>query len=269
ARNLEALPEREKIELHFALGKAFADIGNHEESFWHLVHGNRAKRQQVTYDEEQLLQRLERRQVVFTAELMREKQGLGDPSPVPVFIIGLPRSGTTLIEQILASHPKVFGAGERFALVGAAASVPDFPDGIVGLSGDRLRDIGAVYLRDIQGIAPPAAERITDKMPGNFHLAGLVPLILPNARIIHSCRDPRDTALSCFSTLFARRQEYTYDLGELGRYIRFYQALMEHWRKVLPPGMMLDVQYEDLVDNLEENARRMVAHCGLDWDEAC
>jgi tetratricopeptide (TPR) repeat protein len=268
ARNLEALPEKQKIELHFALGKAFGDIGNYEESFWHLLHGNRAKRQQVTYDEQQLMQRLERKLSVFTAELMREKHGVGDPSPVPVFIVGMTRSGTTLIEQILSSHPKVFGAGERFGLGGVAASIPDFPEGVAGLSGEQLRELGGSYLRGIQPLAP-GAERITDKMPANFLVAGLIPLVLPNARIIHSCRDPRDTALSCFSTLFATGQEHTYDLGELGRYIRAYQVLMEHWRSVLPRGMMLDVQYEDVVDDLEGSARRIVAHCGLDWDEAC
>jgi hypothetical protein len=116
----------------------------------------------------------------------------------------------------------------------------------------------------------PMAERNTDKMPANFCYAGLIHLALPNARIIHISRDPRDIALSCFSILFAKGQlEFTYDLAELGRYIRGYQALMAHWQKVLPTGVMLQVQYEKVVDNIEKQARRIVAHCGLEWDDAC
>jgi tetratricopeptide (TPR) repeat protein len=273
ASNVDSLPEPQKIELHFAMGKAFADVGNYQESSRHLLRGNWHKRQLVTYDEQRLMRRIERTRAVFTPELMREKQGLGDPSPVPVFIIGLPRSGTTLIEQILASHPKVFGADEVLELANVSGMIiersgREFPEGIPGLSGEELREFGAIYLRGLRRLAPEA-ERITDKMHTNFLLAGLIPLVLPNARIIHCCRDVRDTALSCFFTLFAVGQEHTYDLAELGRYIRAYQTLMEHWRKVLPAGTMLDVQYEDVVDNLEDNARRIVAHCGLEWDEAC
>jgi tetratricopeptide (TPR) repeat protein len=269
ARNLQALPEGEQIELHFALAKAFDDIGNREEAFWHLLEGNTKKREQLTYDEGVMLLQIERTRAAFSLELMRAKQGLGEPAPVPVFIIGLPRSGTTLVEQILASHPKVFGAGEQSGLGSLVARIPGFPEGISTIASEQLHELGAGYVRAIQPIAPATAERVIDRTPANFLLAGLIPLVLPNARIIHSCRDRRDTALSCFSTLFENGHEHTYDLPELGRYLRAYEILMEHWRGVLPPGTMLDVQYEDLVDDLEGNARRIVAHCGLDWDEAC
>ena len=117
--------------------------------------------------------------------------------------------------------------------------------------------------------AAPAADKIIDKMPANFRFLGLIHLALPNARIIHTCRDPIDTCLSCFSKLFTDEQAFTYDLGELGRYYRAYQKLMEHWWHVLPPGVMLDVQYEELVIDFEEQARRIVTHCGLEWDDCC
>jgi hypothetical protein len=190
-----------------------------------------------------------------------------------VFILGMPRSGTTLVEQILASHPKVFGAGEVGEMGRLAASIETssgltFPDSVTAISGDQLCELGADYVRGIRRLAPQAA-RITDKMPANYLYAGLICLALPNARIIHTRRDLRDTALSCYSILWPLGQDHTYDLAELGRYCRSYQALMDHWRSVLPQGAMLEVQYEDVVADLETQARRIVAHCGLEWDDAC
>jgi hypothetical protein len=185
----------------------------------------------------------------------------------------MPRSGTTLIEQILASHPKVFGAGELREMANLAGRIGGaegaaFPEAVPGLSREELRRIGAQYVQAVTRLAP-GAERITDKMPGNFSLAGLINLALPNARIIHACRDARDTAFSCFSLLFSGTLEFTYDLAELGRYYRAYLKLMAHWREVLPEGIMLEVQYEDVVGDLESQARRIIAHCGLEWDDAC
>jgi hypothetical protein len=185
----------------------------------------------------------------------------------------MPRSGSTLVEQILASHPKIFGAGElndfgtAVARLGDRARAP-FPELVRAMSEEDLRQLGTNYLDATTALAPEAA-RITDKMPFNFHFVGLIHLALPHARIIHTRRDPVDTCLSCFSTLFTAGQPYGYDLGELGRYYRGYAALMQHWRNVLPNGVMLEVQYEELVDDLEDQARRLVAHCGLDWDETC
>jgi tetratricopeptide (TPR) repeat protein len=274
ALNAGSLDTETQIKLHFGLSKAFADVGDMEQSFHHMLVGNSLKRQQVTYREADTLAGFARIQSAFTAELMRDKRGLGDPTPVPVFIVGMPRSGTTLVEQILASHSKVFGAGEltdmeRLAGLIRGPNESEFPEAVAAMSGDRLRAFGGKYLRAIRALAP-TAERITDKLPPNFRYLGLIRLALPNARIIHTCRDLRDTALSCFSILFAPSQlEFTYDLVELGRYCAGYQRLMEHWRKVLPAGAMLEVQYEELVDDLEGHARRIVGHCGLEWDEAC
>jgi tetratricopeptide (TPR) repeat protein len=274
AREEESLDAERKIELHFGLGKAFADLGDYKQSFHHLLKANSLKRQQLDYNGTKTLGLFDRIRAVFTAELLREKGGLGDPSRLPVFVVGMPRSGTTLVEQILASHPSIFGAGELREFGDLATSIRgpnlrEFPEAVATMSGAELRALGARFLQMIQQMAP-AAERITDKMPANFRYAGLIHLALPNARIIHVCRDPRDVALSCFSLLFFKdRLPFSYYLPELGRYIRAYQALMEHWREVLPRGVMLEVQYEEVVDNLAEQAQRIVAHCGLPWDAAC
>jgi tetratricopeptide (TPR) repeat protein len=274
AREEQSLEVDARILLHFGLGKAFADIGDPKQSFHHLLKGNSLKRQQINYDAAKTLALFDRIRVVFTAELIGERRGLGDPSRVPVFIVGMPRSGTTLVEQILASHPSVFGAGELDAFDHLAAMIraPDrreFPETVATISGAMLHALGGKFLQMIRQMAP-AAERITDKTPANFCYVGLIQLALPNARIIHVRRDPRDTAFSCFSILFEDDHlPFTYDLPELGRYIRAYQALMEHWRKVLLPGVMLEVQYEEIVNDLAAQARRIIAHCGLPWDDAC
>jgi tetratricopeptide (TPR) repeat protein len=273
ARDIDSLDLDNRIGLHFAVGKAFADIGEHEHAAHHWMRGNSLHRQRIAYDEAATLDRFTRIQAVFTAELIRAKHGLGDPSSVPVFIIGMPRSGTTLIEQILASHPRVFGAGEvremgRLARNIRNGDASEFPEAMVAISGELLRRLGADYLRTLRGMAPEA-ERVTDKMPANFAMAGLIHLALPNARIVHVRRDPRDTALSCFAALFANRQAFAYDLAELGRYMRAYETLMEHWRKVLPDDVMLEVHYEEVLADLETQARRMLAHCGLEWADAC
>ena len=213
---------------------------------------------------------------VFTRELMRHKAGSGDRAETPVFVVGMPRSGTTLIEQIIASHPRAFGAGELSdldnivrSLAGHGNGAELFPEMVATVSGEELREIGARYVAAIRVLAPTAS-RIVDKMPWNFHFPGLIHLALPNARIIHARRDPVDTCLSCFSILFdSDSNSYTYDLGELGRFYRAYDALMAHWRTVLPDGIMLEVQYEDVVADLETQARRIITHCGLDWNDAC
>ena len=274
ADEMGSLNVEHQIGLHFALGKAYADIGDHQRSFQHLLHGNALKRQQfVEHDETKLLERFGRIRAIFTKQLLADRKSVGDSSAVPVFIIGMPRSGTSLVEQILASHPKVFGGGERYELGDlvqdmAGSNGAEFPEAVADLSGEELRGLGTAYVRAMQSLAS-GAERITDKMPSNFFYAGLIHLMLPNARIIHTRRDPRDTAMSCFSLLFAMGHPHTYDLAELGRYIRAYEKLMEHWRQVLPKGAMIEVQYEELVGNLETEAKRIVEYCGLEWNDAC
>jgi tetratricopeptide (TPR) repeat protein len=271
ARHITSLPESGQIELHFALAKAYDDIGRTEHAFEHLRDGNMLKRRAIVYDEEAGLGALHAIERVFTSEMMEARRGLGDPSEVPVFIIGMPRSGTTLVEQILASHPRVFGAGEVFhlqELVSTGHAGAQFLSDFSSLSGEQLRQFGRSYVERLQSIAPQA-HRITDKLPANFRFAGLIHLVLPKARIIHVRRDRVDTCFSCYTRMFPSGQEYTFDLGELGRFYRAYESLMEHWRIALPAGAMLDVQYETLVTDLEGQARRMIAYCGLEWDDRC
>ncbi len=268
AGDVGSLSEEEQTHLHFTLGKMYADLGRHPRSFEHLIAGNALKRRATAYDERAVLAQLEQTRELLGVEVMRAKKGLGDPSPVPIFIFGMPRSGTTLVEQILASHPEVHGGGELrdFEMAVASLAGPDGAPPEIGAA--ELRRIGARYLEGVCALAPKAA-RVTDKMPVNFRFAGLIHLALPNARLIHTSRDPIDTCLSCFSLLFGGDQPFTYDLAELGRYYRGYATLMGHWREVLPPGVMLEVRYEDVVADVEHAARRIVAHCGLDWHQAC
>ncbi|HEY4172723.1 MAG TPA: sulfotransferase, partial [Rhodopila sp.] len=271
---VELLSSRERCWVHFALAKAYDDIGERDRGFAHLLDGNAAKRRQIEYLEARELGAMERIREVFSAELLMGRRGLGDPSELPVFIVGMPRSGTTLVEQVLASHHGVFGAGERADLPLAVERLTErmgslpFPEAMWTLGGAELRQIGAAYVAALRVLAPEA-ERITDKMPANFRFAGLIPLILPRARIIHVVRDPVDTCLSCFSKVFEGEQRFSYDLGELGRFHRAYQRLMAHWRAVLPADVLLEVRYEDMVADLDTQARRIVAHCGLPWDDSC
>jgi tetratricopeptide (TPR) repeat protein len=275
AENAAALRSEDRIHLHFALAKAYEDGGRYEGAFRHLLAGNELKRRQVTYDEAVTLARLARTRQLFSRDFIASRQGAGEPATMPVFVVGMPRSGTSLIEQILASHPEVFGAGELGLFEQTVDAVGNmlpgalrFPELASGLSSQHFRTIGARFCEALKRGAPTAS-RIVDKMPANFLFVGLIHLSLPNAAIIHAIRDPIDTCLSCFSTHFSRGQAHTYDLAELGRYYRHYQALMAHWQCVLPPRRIIDVHYEKLVGDLEGVSRRIVAHCGLAWDARC
>lgn len=272
--NAAHLPPREQCWLYFGLAKAYDDLGKHDRSFALQLEGNAMKRRMINYDEDAAIRGIERIAQAFTLGLLAARGGGGDPSARPIFIVGMPRSGTTLVEQILASHPMVHGAGERRQLpdlmrrVIQAKGGQDLAHALWNLPKDELRQLGAAYDTSIAALAP-SAERVTDKMPANFHFVGMIRLILPNARIIHMVRDRVDTCLSCFSKLFVYEQLFTYDLAELGRYYRAYQRLMAHWQSVLPEGAMLEVRYEAVVDDLEGEARRILAYCGLPWSDAC
>ena len=258
----------DRMLLHFALGKAHDDCGNVEASFRHLLAGNALKRARIAYDESAELGELGRIAAVFDRDLIERLGGIGHPTERPIFVVGMPRSGTTLVEQILASHPGVAAAGERYDLFDVAQDLAPFPESVASMDESAFAQAGLDYLRAMEAARRPSF-RITDKMPWNFKFLGLIALILPNAHVIHVMRDPVETCLSCFSKYFARHQEFTYDLGELGRYYRAYHRLMDHWRQVLPPGLMIDVQYEDVTADLETQARRIVDHCGLPWSDSC
>jgi tetratricopeptide (TPR) repeat protein len=272
--NASSLSDAGRIDLHFALAKAYQDIGQQDRSLAHLLAGNSAKRRLVPYDEAATLGLMRRIESVFTAEFLARHAGSGHPSGLPVFIVGMPRSGSTLIEQILASHPQVFAAGElrEMAAIAGTLSGADgrssFPEATLSLGGEQIEQLGARYAGTIAALAPGAA-RITDKMLSNFAFIGLIRLALPKARIIHVRRDPLDTCMSCFARLFGTSQPFSHDLGELGRYYRAYDSLMAHWGRVLPAEAMLDVSYETLVGDFENQARRLVEYCDLAWDERC
>jgi tetratricopeptide (TPR) repeat protein len=234
ADKVDALADDDRVLMHFALGKALTDVGEPDRGFQHLLAGNALRRRQVTYDEAGVLGLSRRIAAVFTSEMISSRDGMGHASTVPIFIIGMPRSGSTLVEQILASHPQVFGGGERndfraaMTSAGLNNAATAFPEAVRTFGPRELRQLGADYLARLT-VGAPACERITDKTLGNFGAAGLIHLALPNARIIHTSRDPVDTCLSCFSLLFSGEQPFTFDLGELGRYYAAYHALMAHW----------------------------------------
>ena len=273
AQKMETYDDEQQGCLHFALGKAYADLGRHAIAFEHLLQGNAIRHHLDEYNERAQLDMMRHIEKVFTAGLLRRQPGVGDPSPLPILIVSMPRSGSTLIEQILASHPRIFGAGELRFLTRAAKSFRGvrveecFPEIANHLSAEQLRQFGARYVEHLRSRAP-TAERVTDKMPSNYLYLGLVHMALPNARIVHARRHPLDTCVSCFSHHFTHKS-FTSDLGTLGRYYRSYETLMAHWRAVLPPGVMLEVQYEELVADFECYARRIVEFCGMNWDPRC
>lgn len=264
-----------RMSLHFALGKAYMDAGDSDRAFAHLAAGNRMKRASFHYDGDATDRWLAAIADHFPPALFERLQGAGDPSELPVFIIGIPRSGTTLVEQILAAHPQIHGAGELMAMQRMIDQVrgPDqqpvgYPQLAPALQPADLAGLARHYLGKVEPLAA-GRRRVVDKMPSNFLYAGLIRLMLPNARIIHCRRNPVDTCLSCYTKLFTAEQNFAYDLTELGRFYRGYERLMDHWRSVLPADRFIEVQYEDVVEDMEAQARRLIDFCGLDWNKAC
>jgi hypothetical protein len=264
----------ERTHLFFAISTVYRERGEDEKSFLYLKLANQTVRGAIAYDPAANDEGFRRLKTVFARHFLDSIAEAGFASELPVFIVGMPRSGTTLIEQIVASHPAVHGAGERKELglflneLGAGhGGEREFPDFVTDLEPGAFRELGERYVAALRPLAPDA-ERIVDKMPGNFVHVGLIAAALPDARVIHCLRDPLDTCLSCYEQYFQKAQPYCYDLEELGRFYRLYENLMEHWCAVLP-GRILEVRYEDVVRDLEGEARRLIAFCGLDWSDAC
>ena len=264
------------ISLHYALGKAYDDLKRWDDAFPHFLEGARLKRAKLDYDPAAEAERIDRLIAQVDRDFITRLEGAGDPTDLPVFVLGMPRSGTTLTEQIIASHPEVHGAGELRYLMeiiqqpGQAGSNdwPPFPDNLAGLTPARLTEWGSAYHQRLNS-HDGQARRITDKMPANYLALGIIPLMLPSARIIHVRRNPIDTCVSCFTRLFNRHQEATYDLFELGRHYANYARLMAHWRSVLPADRFLEVNYEDIVADQPSQARGLIDWVGLEWDDAC
>ena len=264
----DEISKGDKMLLHFALGKAFLDTNDSDRAFAHLNEGSRMKRSQISYDADATSQWMRSIATVFSADFLASHAGEGAASSMPVFVLGMPRSGTTLVEQILASHPAVHGAGELSYMQNIVNELGNFPSSAASLGPATLRAFGEKYLSQITKLAAGSA-RVVDKMPINFAYAGLIHLILPGAKIIHSRRDPVDTCLSCYSKLFTAEQSFSYDLAELGQFHRDYQELTAHLRNVLPAENFLEVDYEAVVEDLESEARRMLKFLGLPWNSAC
>ncbi|HEX7644749.1 MAG TPA: tetratricopeptide repeat protein [Burkholderiaceae bacterium] len=273
---LEDLPVESRIRYWFAIGKAYEDVARYDESFAAYEQGNRLKHGLLSWDEAQDDAVLEKMKAVFSREFFAAHPKPAYGGRVPIFIVGMPRSGTTLLEQILSTHPGgVFGAGELkdlHEIVNRAMPGGDplqYPAAVAGFSVGDFRRLGEQYVEQVWRNAPEAPY-ITDKMPSNFFYIGMIHLMLPRARIIHAMRDPMDSCFSCYSRLFNKQNvRFAYDLGTLGRYYARYINLMRHWHEVLPPGTILDLRYEDMVADTEGQARRVLAHVGLPWHEAC
>jgi tetratricopeptide (TPR) repeat protein len=257
--------------LSFALGRAYERLKRPAEALRFLSQGNALRRRGYEYASERERQAFASIKDVFSRANAERWAGGGCDDGTPVFIVGMPRSGTTLVEQIIASHPDVFGAGELGLLSTLVAQqlAPHggFPAGMTALSDAERLAMGRDY---VAGLRQYSAEHrfVTDKMPHNFLRLGVIRSILPNAKIVHCRRDARDNCWSIYKQNFAGHHPYAHDLQELGEYHRMYQALMEHWRAVYP-GQFLDVDYEVLVENPETQVRRMLEYCGLEWSDEC
>ena len=269
--NPDVLATRRSV-LEMAAGAAHINCNSHKAGFAHYRRGNLLK--DVAFDIETYRGFVDRLITTFDEEHFKRTTANGSDTDIPVFVIGMPRSGTSLVEQILASHSLVHGAGERENVLQLADHlgrlVNDsraYPDCLDSLTSEHSQQIAEDFLRDLRH-TDPKAMRIVDKMPGNFHHIGLIASLFPKAQIIHCQRDPRDTCLSIFFGDFAGSHPYSYDLNNLGLYYREYERLMAHWHRVLP-GRILDVAYESVVEDQENWSRKMLSFCGLDWESAC
>ena len=263
-----------EAQLHFALGKAFEQRGHYADAFAHYAQGNALKRLDAPFDIQNFERRSTRLRAFFDKEFFAKRAGCGDPSSAPIFIIGLPRSGSTLVEQILASHSRVEGTMELPNIINITQQFDDmaagrdgYPETVGTAPIGLLTALGSRYLQETAPLRT-GREHFTDKLPNNFSHVGLIHAILPHATIIDARRHPMDCCFSTFKQHFAEGQTFSYDLDDLGRYYRCYLSLMDHWDDVLP-GKVLHLQYEDLVRDPETNIRRLLDHCGLPFEAAC
>jgi len=269
-------PKSERyLPLHFALGKALEDAGDYPGALQHYATGAKLRRAQLKYDEAETFDFFDQIKATFSKDTFKAPPWGGNPSDKPVFIVGMPRSGSTLVEQILSSHPKTYGAGEIKVLHRSLGqlrdrfpSIPKYPAMVGALEPAHWEQIATNYLAEVERYSGDA-ERITDKLLTNFFFVGMIHILFPNAKIIHTRRNPVDTCLSAYTKLFKDDMPHSYDFGELGRYYLRYADLMRHWEAVLPDGVMMTVDYESVVGDIEAKARALVAHIGLPWDEAC
>ncbi|HEY7979084.1 MAG TPA: tetratricopeptide repeat protein [Rhizomicrobium sp.] len=263
------------MSLHFALGKAYDDAKDYETALNHFSIGAKIKRAQLKYDESDSFAFFDEIRETFDEDYFKSLPFEGNPTTLPVFIVGMPRSGSTLTEQIIASHPQVFGAGEiknlsdaMGAIRGRFPNIPKFPQMAKSMKPAQFAAVANHYLKSIAHLSPTAT-RVTDKLLTNYYFVGMLATLFPNAKIIHTMRNPVDTCLSSYTKLYKDDMPHSYDLRELGRYYSKYLQLMAHWRRVLPKGFMLETQYEDVVADKETKAREIIAFLDLPWDDRC
>jgi tetratricopeptide (TPR) repeat protein len=267
-------PLVDRYHLCFALGKALEDRGEYADSFGYYARGNALKKRECRYGPEALERTIDRQIELCTREFFDQRQGYGCPDPSPIFIVGLPRAGSTLLEQILASHSKIEGTME-LADVPRLASALDlepggarYPGALAMRSADDFRGFGETYVRDTLPYRIQGKPFFIDKMPNNFRHVSLIHLMLPNAKIIDARREPMACCFSNFKQLYANGQQFTYSFDDIARYYRMYVQIMEHWDRVLP-GRVLRVQHGDVIDDLEGSVRRILDHLGLEFEQGC
>ena len=269
------LSPQSEVNFRFALGKAYDDAGNYERAWHYYRSGNELQRSREGYDPVQNEVINDRILDVFSADFFAARGETGNPDPSPVFVLGLPRSGSTLLEQILASHSHVEGTAELPYLGRVATSLNrnradgvSYPEATLQLKPDNFRALGDRYLELAQRHRTERRPRFVDKMPNNYPNIGFARCVLPNAKIVDARRNPLDACLGCYRQLFARGQTFTYDPLDIAEYYLQYQRLMDHWKKVLP-GWVLTVQYEAIVENPDAQIRRLIEFCELPWEEDC
>jgi len=269
----KGISDAQKMHLSFALGKAYEDLGEYQKSMDFILQANCLRRSTLDYSTSESVDLFNNIKATFSAEFFSDRKDMGYPDETPVFVLGMPRSGTSLVEQILASHQDVFGAGELKDLpaltrnIFAGRTSWEFPEGIGNLDPEAMQDLGKKYVAGIRRHAGDT-KHVTDKLPPNFLRIGLIRTILPNARIINCTREPMDNCLSLFKNYFSSPVNYSYDMTELGQYYNLYLDLMTYWRESLP-GIIYDLSYERLIADQENQIRQLLDYCHLPWDDAC
>jgi hypothetical protein len=262
-----AIHPMEEANLRFAMGKYCDDVNDFPQAFQNFKRGNELlKAAAEDYDRRKRSHFIDDMVSDYSLESISRIGAPGSSSAKPVFVLGMPRSGTSLAEQIIASHPAAHGAGELTFWAALMAKGPGLTQGV--LNEPARRKVAEEYLRLLDGFSSTAS-RIVDKAPVNSDFLGLIYSVFPNARIIYMQRDPIDTCLSCYFTQFLTAMNYTFDLSDLVHYYREHQRIMAHWRAVLPPGFILEVPYEELVGDQETWSRKMLDFIGLEWDPRC
>ncbi|MCP4040650.1 MAG: sulfotransferase, partial [Gammaproteobacteria bacterium] len=270
----QGLAEEDLMHLHFALGKIYDDRESYAKAFEHYRLANGLMRKTFSFDLGIYANDIERLIGQYSLDFFRDNAQLGNSADLPLFILGMPRSGTTLVEQIVSSHPRIHGAGElafftnlEQTIAGRITPSTSYPECMADLDEQVAGDIAGEYLMKLRSYSTEA-RYVTDKMPGNYIQLGLIKLFFPRARIIHCHRNPLDTCLSIYFQHFAKPNSYSYDLRELGKYYSLYEKLMAHWRTLFS-GQMLEVEYEELVMNQEKISRRLIDFLGLEWSGRC